>query len=807
MKKNNAAFSMIRPVPGETLSAKLPPYSAHVSDEIVMLDDQRMLAIIAIPGCPFEAEADSALEAAFRNMRQMLINHGLSTSNRLGIWTHISRQKTRIEYNYQFPDTFSRTFAEKYIASFNGQNFYRNTYYLTLVLKTAADDSLRDNIRFMHDMLRGTREMLRAFTPDVLGVYRDGNGTLRSATLETLAWLTEHREVEIPLTDSRGQQAIARVDPIFGYDTVEIRPRGGTPVFATGWMIDGFPKTVKPGCLNFLLEASCEFVFTQALFYHSRQKSLKAVDGQRKFLREDKTTGEADMAEIKLAREALGRGETLFGLYYSALFVFGETVREARERGGELAAQFSTGESAFQMIQATTELPTLYLSQLPGSTEHPLSSMRNTSVLAAMFSGHNYSSGKEKGNPPGDGTALMPMKTTANGLYHYNTHYSELHRNVTGKPISGHGLFLGTTGAGKTTLQSALATFMRRWNPMMFTIDYNRSAELPMRAFGGEYFTIQEGTFTGLQPFQVEPEGEAARNAHLQALYRWVGSLLADQGQPVRREWVKDIKAMVDTVMLLDIKDRRVSSLLHTAPLGSEIRARLEPWCEEADGPYAWAVDSPVNTFDPSKHSRVGFDTTTLMDIQSGYVHPACEPVLGVLFMYKNLMQRKGRMMLTTVEEFWVPCNYPTTAAQVKSILKAGRIKGEICWLVSQSPKDAIKCAIFEAIVEQTQTKTLLPNPDATYEGNYDLLGLTHKEFTRLKELDKESRTFLIKQSGSSVFAKMDLYGFDNHLPILSADTADIMLANDIIANMGKDPDIWIPEYLKQRIINKEKGA
>lgn len=771
-----------------------------------MLDDQRMLAIIAISGCPFEAESDSTLDAAARNMRQMLINNGLSTSDRLGIWTHTVRQQTRIEHDYDFPDTFSRTFAEKYIAGFNGQNFYRNAYYLSFVLKIAPDEPLSDNIRGMTDLLRGTREMLKAFSPEVLAVYTDGNGTLRSATLEALAWITEHREVVIPLTDSRGQQAISRVDPIFGYDTAEIRAHGASPVFATGWMIDGFPKTVKPGCLNFLLEAPCEFVFTQALFYHSRQKALKMVDAQRKFLREDKTTGDTDMAEIKLAQEALGRGETLFGLYYSALFVFGDTPRAARERGGELAARFSTGESAFQVIQATTELPLLYLAQLPGSAEHPLSSMRNTSVLAAMFSGHNYSSGKEKGNPPGDGTALMPMKTTANGLYHYNTHYSELHRNVTGKPISGHGLFLGTTGAGKTTLQGALATFMRRWDPMMFTIDYNRSAELPMRAFGGVYFTIQEGTFTGLQPFQVEPEGEAERNAHLQALYRWVGSLLADPGQPVRREWIKPIKAMVDTVMLLDVQDRRVSSLLHTAPLGSEIRARLEPWCEESDGPYAWAVDSPVNTFDPGKHTRVGFDTTTLMDIQSGFVHPACEPVLGVLFMYKNLMQRQGRMMLTTVEEFWVPCNYPTTAAQVKSILKAGRIKGEVCWLVSQSPKDAIKCAIFEAIVEQTQTKTLLPNPDATYEGNYELLGLTRKEFNRLKALDKESRTFLIKQSGSSVFARMDLFGFDDHLPILSASTADIALANSIIADSGTDdPDIWIPEYLRQRMTHKDK--
>ena len=76
-------------------------------------------------------------------------------------------------------------------------------------------------------------------------------------------------------------------------------------------------------------------------------------------------------------------------------------------------------------------------------------------------------------------------------------------------------------------------------------------------------------------------------------------------------------------------------------------------------------------------------------------------------------MQREGRLMVTVVEEFLMPANFPLTQALMKQILKAGRLKNEFMILSSQSPEDAINCEIFAAIVQQTATKIFLPNPDA----------------------------------------------------------------------------------------------
>ena len=56
---------------------------------------------------------------------------------------------------------------------------------------------------------------------------------------------------------------------------------------------------------------------------------------------------------------------------------------------------------------------------------------------------------------------------------------------------------------------------------------------------------------------------------------------------------------------------------------------------------------------------------------------------------------------------------------------------------------------------------------------------------------------FLVKQSNTSCFAKLDLWGFDDHLPIISGTDNDIDSCEKIRAEVGDDPSVWIPKLLK----------
>ena len=252
---------------------------------------------------------------------------------------------------------------------------------------------------------------------------------------------------------------------------------------------------------------------------------------------------------------------------------------------------------------------------------------------------------------------------------------------------------------------------------------------------------------------------------------------------------------------------------MHHIPPLSPLRPRLLKWCAEvrggSAGALAWALDAPQNAFDPHRLYRVAFDTTCLLDQKLGR-HPATEPILATLLFIKDRMQGKGELMQTVIEEFWVPCMYPLTSELIKGILKAGRLKGEFAMLVSQSPEDALNVPIVAAIIQQTPTKILLANPDASWE-SYKKMQITEKEFAKVKSFIASQRLALIKQEESSAVVKMDLRSIDGpsfaeFLPILSGSTDAIHRCRQLIEELGtEDPAAWLP--ILQREIMVQRGG
>lgn len=779
-------------------SAMIPSYGYHVDDNIITLGTNKLLCTIVIDGMAFESISDVQVESAFLNFKDYLTAIGKELGSNLAIWTHLSKKKVKLENKYYFKNNnFAQRFADKYCQMFDNSNFFRTEYNISFVLKSV---DIRDGIEKLTTVLEQSQNVLKIFNPSVLG--RTG---FKSEIGGFLSRLLNNSDFEIPLSDTPICEQIGNSEWYFGYDLMEIRNKSNTDIkYATNYYLKDFSFSTSYGMWDFLLALPYEFVLTQSFIFSSTTKMQKKIDQQINQLDSAGEVGES-VGELLIAKATLAEGKAMFGSYHAGLVVYGETEKNAVDAGTKVSSEFLTSGGGFSFSKATIDGYLSFFSMLPDAKCRPLESRRTTTNLACLFSMHNYSFGKEKGNPIGDGTAIMPLKTIADGLYFYNSHYSHPHKNVLGQKIAGHFLILGATGAGKTTLEGAIATFLQRFKPLMFAIDYNRSLEMLIRGFNGEYFNIQEGIFTGINPFQLEEKPSEGLKSFL---YSWVESTAVDSNGKLTDADAEVIRKSVNAVLEMPVSMRRFGLLLSSINKGSDLRLRLSKWCANEGGKLAWVTDSPVNTFNPHHYKIVGFDTTVVLkDAVSGGSHPACEPLLAVLLYYKDVMQKvnTGELMLTLIEEFWVPANYKTTQGLIKSTLKAGRIKGEFIGLVSQSPADAIKCSIFEAIAEQTPTKIFLANPDAEYEGSYKKVGLTIKEFNQLKRLDLASRTFLIKQSNSSCFAKMDLSGFDEFMPIISGTHEGIKIYEQVIEELGtKNPDIWIPVFIKKLLNTKE---
>jgi type IV secretion system protein VirB4 len=74
----------------------------------------------------------------------------------------------------------------------------------------------------------------------------------------------------------------------------------------------------------------------------------------------------------------------------------------------------------------------------------------------------------------------------------------------------------------------------------------------------------------------------------------------------------------------------------------------------------------------------------------------------------------------------------------------------------------------------------------------------------RHEDPDAESRRFLVKQGHESVVVELDLHGMDDQLAVLSGRSSTVAILDEIRAELGDDPAIWLPEFHRRR---KATGA
>jgi type IV secretory pathway VirB4 component len=132
----------------------------------------------------------------------------------------------------------------------------------------------------------------------------------------------------------------------------------------------------------------------------------------------------------------------------------------------------------------------------------------------------------------------------------------------------------------------------------------------------------------------------------------------------------------------------------------------------------------------------------------------------------------------------------------------------------TQSPADVLRSPISRTIVEQCATEIYLPNPRANYHdyvegagGENGDFGCTETEYETIKGFAEDSRMFLVKQGQNSAVAKPDLSPvkdpetgeviteFNDELAVISGSTDNIELLHEIMAEVGEDPDDWMPVF------------
>jgi type IV secretion system protein VirB4 len=796
------------------------PYAAHVSAILIRTVSGDYVQVLRLAGGSFECADDETLNAWHERLNVLWRN---IASPQVALWTHLVRRLERVSPGRE-PKDFSGDLEHKYRQQLSERRLLVNELYLStvyrptaglatglaaqLLKRTRAKESaleLADALDACEKLREAVRVSLARYEPEVLSVYERA-GRVYSGPLNLFSTLIDGETREVPLPRAPLNRVLASGRVSFGTEALEYRLPTGTRSGAI-LGIKEYPTPSHVGMFNALLSAPFSLVLTQSFAFLTKPAGQALL--QRQFNRMvnagDFAVSQAE--ELKDALDALTSNEFVMGDHHFSLQVLtdepppgeardiGADTEEARERrarslnDGIALARARLADTGMTVAREDMALEAAFWAQLPGNFPmRPRKAPITSRNFAGMVPFHNYPAGRAKGNHWGD--ALTVLVTSARSPFHFSLHASDPTDPEGGsRKDTGHTLICGPTGSGKTVFIGFLVALLKRQGASQVLFDKDRGLEILVRAMGGEYCPLKNGEATGFNPLKlpVTPLNIEFLKAWLRVLVRpAVGAL------SVRQE--ADLDQALKGALALPPPARRLSRLLEflDSTDSEGLFGRLAPWCECVRGEYGWVFDNVNDSVIPrlSAHALVGFDVTDFLD------HAVCRTPITLYLFHLVRQLLDGRRLVCWMDEFWRLLADPAFEHFAKDGPKTWRKLNGVMALATQSASDVLSSPISRTLIEQTPTKVFFPNADAHAQDYRVGFGLTDREFRLIRdELEPGSRRFLVKQGHQSLVCELDLKGFDVELAVISGRRSNLDLLHSLIAQHGKEPSHWLPEF------------
>ena len=574
-----------------------------------------------------------------------------------------------------------------------------------------------------------------------------------------------------------------------------IRTPSGSNHYGAILNVKEYPDGTYPGILNGLKYLDFEYVLTHSFSPMGRQDALRVLDRTKGMMISSGDKAVSQIQELDYAMDQLASGNFVLGEYHFIMAVYADSQERLTQHLATARAELSN--AGFVSAKEDLAVTSSFYSQLPGNWKYRT---RLANVSSLNFLGlsplHNFAVGKKENNPWGE--CITTLQTTNGQPYYFNFHATHPGENSLGEKAIGNTMVIGKSGTGKTALINFLLSQAQKLDPVptIFFFDKDKGAEIFVRACGGNYLALESGQPTGFNPFQCE-----RTEANVQFLADLIKVLAAKREYSAREEEdiFRAVEAMLDTPMQLRSMTNFQKSLPNMGDDG--LFARIRKWTR--GNSLGWVFDNPIDTVDLSKANIIGFDYTDIIDNPEVRV-----PVIHYL-IHRLEALIDGRPLIYVMDEFWKILDGEGGLKEfAKNKQKTIRKQNGLGIFATQSPEDALQSDIAAALIEQTATMVLLPNPNASREDYIDGLKLTEAEYNVVRSLDERSRCFLVKQGHAASVCQLNLRGMDDALAVISASTDNIEILHRVLAERAAalgvpadqlTPDQWLPAFYDQR--------
>lgn len=804
MSTNNVASKLLL---GELAFAKADasvhiPFSRAVKFDAATLETREgdLVQTMRLRGVPSDTADDSAI-AAWKHQRH---NAFRSIANPLiGCWFHAVRRELDAYPAGTPPAGYAQALDERWRARWSNQRFFTNEFYITVVrrlpkLSANTAGALIDRVMLggrgeerarHHEQIKAHGHLLQCIQQlqKLLSFYgaevlqADADTGLHEG-LSFLGYLIngEYNPIALPQRDL--SRALAWSATEIGKDVVRVVDRVGKPRYSALLSVDEYPPATMPGMLDVLLHLPAELVFTQSFTYEAQGDSRKELKRQEDRYEQVDDDAKSLSDELAIARDQVARSALVFGNHQLTIQV---TDRD-RSRLSDLTGDVIARLNGFGVVtfRETRGLEPAWWARLPGNRRYAARAVPISSAnLACFASFHSVPEGKIAGNHWGP--AISALETMAGTPYFFNFHVADV----------GHTIIIGGTGSGKTTTQCFLLAQARRCNPRLWLFDKDRGAEIFLRALGGAYTVVRAGEPTGWNPFQLEDSTETRR-----FLVDLLVAMAFKPGESIPPRDVEELDWAVARTMGLNLADRRFSELsayLQKRDGDEALWRRLQPW--HGKGSLAWVFDNETDSLSLGG-GVLGFDMTTLLKDEL-----VCGPALAYVFerVARDLRSGGNVGTIISVEELQHFLRHPTFATRLVDWSETIRKANGMLVMSTQKAETFLATDAGQTLLQQASTQIIFPNPRASREKLTEGWNLAEREVDLILQTDPESRAFLVRQSGRSVFIRLDLSDMRDDIAVLSGRAETVRLCEEIRAEVGDDPARWLPPFLDQ--VKKEK--
>ena len=787
---------------GKTAAQETPvsaflPYTRHIDDATIATKDGYLFQVLALDGVAFETTDQSTLNH-LKNVRNTLWRS--IASSRHALYHHIIRRQVHSYPEGAFDD-FCADLDRSWAANLANKRLFVNDLYLTVVrrslggtagtveamgrlVSSAADRAAAEaqraaDLKALYETTDTVIGTLAKYGARRLCTYETDQGP-NSEVLEFLSYLLnqEQRPVRLPTMPLDVYLPYKR--PLFGRETFELRGAEHSDTLLGAMVsIKEYAPGTGAGMLDGLLRLPHELVITQTFGFIDRQKSLEALQRAGRIMDTAEDAAVTLRDQLNVAADDLIGARIAFGEHHLTCLVKGNDDASLDQAVTDCIADLTN--LGLIAVREDLNCEACFWAQMPGNFSFiARKAAISTANFAAYASFHNFPRGRLSGNHWGDCVTLM--ETTSGTPYAFNFHHGDL----------GNFTVIGPSSSGKTVLLAFLMAQAQRFTPFSVYFDKDRGADIFIRALGGQYSVIRPGHPTGFNPLQLPDT--AVNRAFLRD---WLAQLVRPyDGSPLGSTDFGMIADAVDANYQTEPQNRRLHVLQelfqgHERPSTESLAARLNPWW--GSGERAWVFDNALDALSFDQRTT-GFDLTFILDDPIGRT-----PTLMYLFHRVDQILT-GQKAIIFIDEGWKALDDPAFEKRIKDWLKTIRKRNGLIGFGSQSANDALNSRIGDSIIEQSPTQIFMPNHKAEQAAYCEGFGLTLEEFKTVRQLPDSSRCFLVKHGTHSVIARLDLSGEDDLLSILSGREETVGLLDEIRAEVGDDPAVWLPLFHARRI-------